>query len=394
MKATFSKSRIRTIVEPAKEFSVGQESETKTLALPSIRSVSADNQKAGCFGWLKRLFSKSPPTTTLPLPKIIHRVWVGEKDISKEHLYNILLDAHFNLEHRIVIHTDRIKSIVSILDEMRSSEEQLPQFRKMAKKYASRIEIKTVDELEERLKEKGYSSAAKFMAAAERERYPGSPYCNPAAASDCYRLAALYVDGGIYKDTDVMSQWAFPKSIYPKHGFMMTNNNWNFGNNVLVGQPEAFLIKKCMDEIVSSYDSYENTEELTKNKSAFSARLMRACKDTWGVKRSANEAPNPHSGSPRTKGTVQVTGPALITEVLLPKHIELTEYDEYSIDYARIGGCSMSVSKMRDNKTEKHILAKTKANDILFANYCAGPDAKGLWNNISPIKRRAIESPF
>jgi len=391
IKAFFSKSRIRTIVSPEKKFSVGQESETKTLegALPSIRSVPEYNQKAGCFGWVKRLFPKARVQTIVGpkkmsfveqkqtfegpcLPKIIHRVWVGEKDISKEHLYNILLDAHFNPEHRIIIHTDRIKSIVSVLDEMKSYEEQLPQFRKMAKKYASRIEIKTIDELAERLKEKGYSSAAKLMAAAERERYPGSPYCNQAAASDCYRLAALYVDGGIYKDTDVMSQWAFPKSIYPKHGFMMVACN-GYSNNVLMGEPKAFLIKECMDEIVSYYSSYKNTI------------------DTWNAKRSVNETST--GRFPRLENTMAATGPDMIFYVL--SYSMEGKFSKIRMaDYYKIGGHSISFLKMREDQTEKHIPAKTKTNDILFANYQAGPDCSGLWTKIPPIKRRAIESPF
>ncbi|WP_256345242.1 RHS repeat-associated core domain-containing protein [Pseudomonas sp. PD9R] len=213
------------------------------------------------------------------VPTIAHYYW-GGGNINPAFLSNILTFKKYNPEYQMNVWTDKTAHILNTLSTMETSDD--PAYRTLARQYGRDLHINESSKVFE-----GLAKIAPQVSRVESLflRESNGPYRNIAAASDIFRIAALYVYGGLYMDVDVAIPSGRISRPQAPDGFAATiweeHNGRLISNSILVAIPGFSHGEKLMAEMIDDY------KELAKV--------------VWTIKRSEPGA--------RYDGTMLLTGP-------------------------------------------------------------------------------------
>lgn len=209
----------------------------------------------------------------MPLPRIIHRIWIGSAPTELQ-LMN-LLDARQHIQDNVELWLWTNRSATP-------------------RSLNKNIVIRNIDSLWAECTNSPFP-LVQLRAAFERESH--GAFHNFASASDIARLLILYRYGGIYLDMDVF----FKDDLFDLFGDFddlgpclgILASAGGLGNGVLAAMPRALSLEKCLAEIAKLYTT-ESSGQMA-----------------WGIKRGF--------GGMRMFITTAMSGPKMIREKLEPE---------------------------------------------------------------------------
>lgn len=237
----------------------------------------------------------------MPLPRIIHRIWIGPPLTNYQIFW--LVDARQHVPRNVELWLWTTRTSMPYLG------------------YGNII-VRNLDSLWPLLANMPFPRAHLHSAFAREAS--GEVFHNYAAVSDIARLLVLYLYGGVYLDMDVPFKDEIPNlfdglaDIGQRLGILRFTV-YSYGNSVLASMPRTEAVSMCLNEICRLYTSRPNILGSSGNIS-------------WSMKRGY--------GQMRMYFTMLMTGPRLIFNLLKESGL-LLKIDEQQYFYPiNTSGCS------------------------------------------------------
>lgn len=292
------------------------------------------------------------------VPSNAHYYWEGG-EISEGFVRNMLVFKNLNPEYEVSLWTSQSSRVFDVLNAMRESLD--PVSREMAFREGDQLLIRDPQELFDQLAPI-YSQSREIESIYYRE--VNGPYNNYAAASDIVRLAATYVEGGVYMDGDVAV--GGPLGVLSaSRGFLALFEGIYTTNAVIAAQPGSEIGEALLDKVVFEY-------------SDSSAKRFNFDNLGWQQKRSALEKEGAFS---RLKLTMHMSGPAMLLEYVRgPKIGPELNPDELSIPFRFF----------HISPTQLESPVERSLPEMIFSGYRPGTTGGGAWADVTPGRRASV----
>ena len=292
------------------------------------------------------------------VPSNAHYYWEGG-EISEGFVRNMLVFKNLNPEYEVSLWTSQSSRVFDVLNAMRESLD--PVSREMAFREGDQLLIRDPQELFDQLAPI-YSQSREIESIYYRE--VNGPYNNYAAASDIVRLAATYVEGGVYMDGDVAV--GGPLGVLSASRVFLALFEGEYTTNaVIAAQPGSEIGEALLDKVVFEYS------DSSANRYGFD-------NFGWQQKRSASEEVGAFS---RLKLTMHMSGPVMLLEYVRGPEIgpELNP-DELSIPFRFF---HTSPSQL-ESPVERSL------PEMIFSGYRPGTTGGGAWADVTPGRRASV----